>query len=134
MIGKPLPRPGSGPRAVGPALEAAYQFILWLIPTVEKFPRNQKFQLGDRIQNDALNVLERLIEATYSRERADTLRAANLALEKLRFGLRLAKDLKHLDFKRYEHGARAVDEIGRLVGGWLRNADGATKEHHASAT
>lgn len=120
MADKPLPRPGSGPRAGGPALETMYQFILWLIPTVEKFPRSQKFQLGDRLQNEAMGVLDRLIEATYSKDRSGHLRAANLALEKLRFGLRLAKDLKHLDFKRYEHGARAVDEVGRLVGGWLR--------------
>ena len=47
-----------GARKVGPALEGTYQFVLWLIPTVEKFPRSQKFLLGDRIQSTALNVLE----------------------------------------------------------------------------
>ena len=48
-------------RQTGPALEAMYRFILWLVPTVEKFPRSQKFLLGDRIQSTALDVLERLI-------------------------------------------------------------------------
>jgi hypothetical protein len=56
-----------GARKVGPALEAHYRFLLWLVPTVEKFPKSQKFLLGDRIQGIALDVLERLIEATYSR-------------------------------------------------------------------
>ena len=59
----------SSNRQGGPALEAMYQFLLWLIPAVEKFPRAQKFLLGDRIQNTALDVLERLIEATYTRQR-----------------------------------------------------------------
>ena len=54
----------SSARQGGPALEAMYRFLLWLIPAVEKFPRSQKFLLGDRIQNAALDVLERLIEAT----------------------------------------------------------------------
>ena len=108
-------------RSGGPALEAMYQFLLWLIPTLEKFPRSQKFQLGDRLQNESLAVLDRLIEATYTRERQSLLRAANLGLEKLRFGLRLAKDLRHLDLKRYEHAARAVDDVGRLVGGWVKS-------------
>ena len=49
---------------MGPALETMYQFLLWLVPAVEKFPRRQKFLLGDRIQTTALDVLERLIEAT----------------------------------------------------------------------
>jgi hypothetical protein len=33
-------------RRTGPALEAMYRFVLWLIPAVEKFPRSQKFLLG----------------------------------------------------------------------------------------
>jgi hypothetical protein len=113
-------------RHTGPALEAMYQFMLWLVPAVEKFPRSQKFLLGDRIQATALDVLERLIEATYTRARRQHLDEANLGVEKLRFLFRLAKDLKHLDMGRYEHAARSLDEIGRLIGGW-RKADDAAK-------
>ena len=50
-------------RQTGPALEAMDRFMLWLVPTVEKFPRSQKFLLGDRIQGTALDVSELLIEA-----------------------------------------------------------------------
>ena len=49
----------------GIALEKAYQFMLWLMPTVEKFPRSQKFLLGDRMQSAALDIIEGLVEATY---------------------------------------------------------------------
>ena len=40
--------PGGGERRTGPALEAMYQLVRWLIPTVDRFPRRQKFLLGDR--------------------------------------------------------------------------------------
>ncbi|MFN0315378.1 MAG: diversity-generating retroelement protein Avd [Burkholderiales bacterium] len=116
---KRAPR-AEGARRYGPALEKAYQFMLWLIPAVEKFPRGQRFLLGDRIQTTALDALEGLIEATYSREVGAILTRVNLMLEKLRFLFRLAKDLRYLDLKRYEFVARAVDEIGRLVGGWMK--------------
>jgi hypothetical protein len=109
-----------GARRHGPALEKAYQFMLWLIPTVERFPRGQRFLLGDRIQTTALDALEGLIEATYSRNAAPLLLRVNLLLEKLRFLFRLAKDLHYLDLRRYEFAARATDEIGRLVGGWIK--------------
>ena len=39
-----------GARRVGPALEKANQFERWLIPTLDKFPRSQRFVLGDRIE------------------------------------------------------------------------------------
>ena len=48
-----------GARRTGPALESMYGFLLWLVPTVEKFPRRQKYLLGDRLQATALDVLER---------------------------------------------------------------------------
>jgi hypothetical protein len=48
----------------GIALEKAYQFVLWLMPTVEKFPRSQKFLLRDRMQVAALDIIEGLVETT----------------------------------------------------------------------
>lgn len=107
-------------RKTGPALEALYRFLLWFVPAVEKFPRSQKFLLGDRIQATALDVLERLIEATYDRRREAALEAANLGLDKLRILFRLAHDLRYLDTGRYEHAARNIEEAGRLVGGWRK--------------
>ena len=105
-------------RMTGAALEAHYRFVLWLVPTVERFPRKQKFLLGERIQATALDVLERLIEATYTRQRRGQLADANLGLEKLRFLFRLARDLRILDYRRYEYAARSIDETGRRVGAW----------------
>jgi hypothetical protein len=105
-------------RQTGAALEAHYRFLLRLVPTLEKYPRSQKFLLGDRTQQVALDVLESLVEATYTRQRAAFLRNANLGIEKLSFFMRLAFDLKHLDQRRYEHAARSLDDIGKLIGGW----------------
>jgi hypothetical protein len=63
-------------KRTGAAVEAHYQFLLGLLPTVEKFPRSHKSMVGDRIEITALDVLETLIEATYARDRADALRRA----------------------------------------------------------
>jgi hypothetical protein len=116
----------SGPRRYGPALEKAYRYILWLIPTLEKFPRSQRFLLGDRIEATALDMLEGLIEATYTRDRARLLDRVNLRIEKLRFLMRLSMDLRYLDLDRYEYVANTLDEIGRLVGGWRKRQDEPT--------
>jgi len=69
-------------KRTGAALAAHFQFLLWLTPALERSPKAHKFTLGDRIQNQALDVLEALIEATYTRDCAEHLRRANL--ERLR--------------------------------------------------
>jgi hypothetical protein len=113
-------------KQTGPAVEAHYQFLKWLTQTVEKFPKNHKFTVGDRISGLALEVLEALVDATYSRDRQQHLRRANLGIEKLRFLLRLSADLRLLNHKRYEYAARALNETGRLVGGWMRAHNAAS--------
>jgi hypothetical protein len=79
-----------------------------------------RFLLGDHIQTTVLEVTEGIVEATYSAQTEPILRRVNLALEKLRLLFRLAKDLRYLDLRRYEFAARSIDEIGRLIGGWIK--------------
>lgn len=110
-------------RVAGPALEAHFQLLRWLLPAVEKFPRSQKFTLGDRIAAIGLEILEDLVEASYTRQRRSILTRANLRLQKLRVLCRLAQDLAHLPGSQYEHAMREVDGVGRLVGGWLKQAE-----------
>jgi len=107
-----------------PAVTKLYDIILWLVPQVEKFPRDYKFTLGDRIINNLLDSLETLLEAAYSREKQPLLKRLNLQLEKLRYLIRLSKDLKALSFKKYAYISQEIDLLGRMTGGWLKAKSG----------
>ena len=87
----------------------------------EQVPPQPPFVLGERIERNLYSLLETLIEAKYTKNRQRLLEEANLALEVLRFQMRLAKDLQCLKVESYGFAAKAIDEIGRLVGGWLRS-------------
>jgi hypothetical protein len=98
-----------------------YDLVLWSCNHTGRFPRNHRFALGERIERNLYDLLETLIEAKYSRHPVELLRRANLGLEVLRFQMRLAKDLQCLKANSYGFVAKAIDEIGKLVGGWLRS-------------
>jgi hypothetical protein len=115
-------------KRTGPAVEAHYRFLLWLVPAVDRFPKAQKFVFGDRIINLGLDVLESLVEATFTRDRRPPLAHANLGIDKLRFLLRMAGDFRLLDQRRYEHAARLLDETGRLIGGWSKAHSASDRE------
>ena len=100
----------------------AYDLILWSCNHTGKFPRNHRYGLGERIEANLYNLLETLIRAKYSRSRQELLDEANLALEILRFQMRLAKDLQCLKVESYGFAAKPIDEIGKLVGGWLKSS------------
>jgi hypothetical protein len=68
------------------------------------------------------DILDGLIQARYTRERVALLRAVNLHLEQLRFQFRLASDLRCLSQDSYGFAARTVNEIGQMVGGWIKGS------------
>ena len=68
--------------------------LVYLIPQLNKFPRDQKFVLGDRIETKLLDVQEDCLRAYYSRDKRGHLLEANLQLEVARHLVRLANALK----------------------------------------
>ena len=101
-----------------------YDLVLWSCNHTSKFPRNHRFVLGERIERNLYELLEILIRARYNRQRRELLDQANLVLEILRFQIRLAKDLQCLRVESYGYAAKAIDEVGKLVGGWIKTIKG----------
>jgi len=97
-----------------------YDYLLYLIPQVSKFPRAQRFQIGERLENLSYDVLELLLDATYSRNKAPILYQANVKLAKARYFVRLCKDLKLINLKKYEILTKQINEIGIQLGGWIK--------------
>ena len=120
--------------AAATVIPAVYAFLGWMAPKVGSFPRVHRFTVGDRVMSSLLDLLDALIMAQYEpQERQRALRSANLCLERLRYLVRLAKDLQCLSLKEYEHSARHMVDIGRQIGGWARHARAARGGHPSSS-
>ena len=102
------------------AIPKTYDLLKWLLPIVSKFPKDRRYTLGQRIENKLLDILELLLKANYSKVKIDLLKKANLELEMLRYLIRLCYDLRFINLKRYEFCSEQINEIGKLVGGWIK--------------
>ncbi|SPE40809.1 conserved hypothetical protein [Candidatus Sulfopaludibacter sp. SbA3] len=106
-------------------VQKAYEFNVWMIQKAGSFPKSYRFSIGDRLVDGVLEILMKLVDAAYSRDKERLLMEVNAMLNRLRFLLRLAKDLKLLQIESYGYAAENVEEIGRMVGGWRKSAAGA---------
>ena len=114
--------------ALLPAVQKAYDINRWLLPKVERFPRQYKFGVGARIQDTALDLCLALIEAGHARGGQALYRASRL-LDQLRILLRLANDLGLLSCGAHAHVSGLNEELGRMIGGWTRHRrEGRTAE------
>lgn len=99
-----------------------YDLLAWLLPKAEKFPRAFRFNVTQRLMDAALDLQEALIQAQSERgaARLAALRGADAALSRLRLYLRLAHEWRWLSAGQFEHVSGMVAEVGRLLGGWLK--------------
>lgn len=99
-----------------------YDFISWLIPRTEEFPRNQRFVVTKRLQDAALDFQEHIVRANRRRGRArlELLRQADADLDLVRLYLRLAVRWQWLSEGQYYHASAMVKELGDLLGGWIK--------------
>jgi len=111
--------PVRGPKIV----LAAYALMLELYPTVRSFPKSQQFMIGRRIEDAGLELLTGLVAANKSGRKKPRLASVDMELEKLRLLVRLSFDLRFINIRKYELLSEKVDELGRMLGGWMKWSD-----------
>ena len=100
-------------------IQKTYDFIKWYVPIVNRFPREHKFTLGDRIINRLYDLLEGLIKARYARQKLIQLQALNSDLDILRYQTRLLFDFQLISRERYQYAFQQLKDIGAELGGWI---------------
>lgn len=110
------------PRQEMPIFTKTYDFLHWLLPATNHFPRSHRYSFTQRLVNTALDLSDHLETANARRgtARQEQLQLADEALIKLRLYLRLAARWGWLDAGQYRHVAEMMNEIGRLLGGWQK--------------
>lgn len=106
-------------------IQKAYELLKTVIPILNKFPRSQRYALGDRLQNQLSDLLESYIQAFYAPvpQKKPMLNQINIQIEILRHYFRLAYDLGLYPSTRYKEFAEKLHEIGRMTGGWLKSLE-----------
>jgi hypothetical protein len=103
-----------------------YDLLRWLLPRTETFPKAQRFVVTQRLQGALLDFQEALFlaNARPGRVRVEQLELADAHLNKLRLYLRLVHEWGWFSSGQYHHVSELVAEVGRLLGGWMRQSRG----------
>ena len=104
-----------------PLFTRTHDLLLWLMQVTRKFPREQRFVLARRLQDQAFAFQDALIAASLDkRRRLEHLGQADISLTGLRKSLLLCHSMQLLSDGQYRHVSAMVAEVGRLLGGWRK--------------
>ncbi len=110
-----------------PIFTKTFDFLLWLLPATNAFPRAHRYSFTQRLLTTALELNDHLEMANARRgaERLAQLQLADEALIKVRLYLRLAVRWGWLNSGQYQHVSAMLTEIGKLLGGWQKTVAGS---------
>ena len=107
--------------ATAPVIALRMESLLtWTAERVAKFPRDHKFTVGDRLIETCLDVMAHITDAAYRRDKLAALAAASRSLTRARVLARLAAALRCLSGAQHLHFVKESDEVGKMLGGWLK--------------
>lgn len=86
-------------------------------------PKQDRYTIWQRCESLILDLLEGILSAsqTQKTEKLPILERTSVKLNFLRIFIRLMKETKAIDNKKYVALEAMIDEIGRMLGGWIRS-------------
>ncbi len=107
-----------------PILKKSYDLYRTFHEYRRVVPKAERFTLYERCENAILDMVEAILEAGYAKsvQKAAVLERASVKLNVVRFFIRLLKETRCIDVKKYATLQEMIDEIGRMLGGWIRSA------------
>lgn len=111
------------------------EFAKLLNVYVNHFPKYERYSLSNRLRNTAYEVYDLITESQKRYYKKSTLTNLDIAHEKLRMQLYLAYELDYFKFKdgrkvdkspeelqehRFLAISRLVDELGKIIGAWIK--------------
>ena len=93
---------------------------VWVMERAEKFPRNHKYTVGDKLVETCLEMTTLVVEANYlpsqSRAKLVRLQAAARAVTQAGVLIRVAQRLGLLSARQRGHFAQQSEALGRMLG------------------
>jgi hypothetical protein len=98
---------------------AAYKLWHEFLPHI---PKDARYTLGTKIDNLLIETIELIFTASYLKreQKLPYLQKAAAKLDIVKFFFQIIWEIKALDNKKYVLISEKLNEVGRMLGGWLR--------------
>src|SRR4030042_5969103 len=86
---------------------------------LKNYPKTERYTLAANIRQSMYNLLKQVITANKRYCKKTTIQDLDVELDILRSYIRLSHGLGFLPIRQYENWSKQLNEIGRMIGGWI---------------
>ncbi len=106
-----------------PIFQKTYDFYKMIHVCRSEIPKMERYTVWQKIEIICIEMIENLLTVKYfsGSDKMDFLNKISVKVDMLRIFIRLANETKALNNKKYIALQEVLDEIGRMLGGWIKN-------------
>lgn len=105
-----------------PVYKASYDLLLVIFQFTKEFNREYKYTVGDSLKNETMSLLLSIYRAnaTMDHNRRQILQTAREHVEVIRLLVRVMKDLKQINVRKFVQVNEKIESISRQLTAWQK--------------
>ena len=105
-----------------PVYKVSYDLLLEVFKIIKLFPREYKYNLGDKIKNEIIDLISNVYKANSSFDnRLSKIKNAREQVETLRLYFRLSKDLHLLNIDKFVIVSEKIESLSKQLYSWEKS-------------
>jgi len=104
-----------------PVYKVSYDLLVELFRFTKDFNREYKYTLGESIKKELVEMIINIYRANSSYSKSEIIRSARENVEVIRLFLRLLKDLKQINLKKFVFLNEKIESVSKQLSFWQKS-------------
>ena len=103
-----------------PVYKASYDLLVDIFQFTKNFNKEYKYTVGESLKKETLELITLIYRANSRKDKFQVLQEARERIEVIRLFIRLLKDLKQINLKKFVLINKQVENVSKQLTGWQK--------------
>jgi hypothetical protein len=104
-----------------PVYKACYDLLIEIFQFTKEFSKDYKYTVGESLKKETIELLTLIYRANSRKDKGDVLQEARERIEVIRLFIRLMKDMKQINLKKFVSENKVVENVSKQLAGWQKS-------------
>ena len=104
-----------------PVYRASYDLLVEIFQFTKNFTREYKYTVGEKLKNETLEMIMNIYRANVVFENKELIQKARENIEVIRLLIRLIKDLRQINMKKFIAINEKIENVSKQLTGWHKS-------------
>jgi hypothetical protein len=104
-----------------PVYKASYDLLIGIFQFTKEFSKDYKYTVGESLKKETIELLTLIYRANSRKDKQEVLQEARECIEVVRLFIRLMKDMKQINLKRFVEVNKVVENVSKQLAGWQKS-------------